>query len=136
MAIFLRTSDNAYNSLFDHEMVIWWSDVDVPVLDRLAVNWMEGVQRPGPVENVGQHAWTLRGDMQNEEDSSREAHRQRTDQFYKSFYAASRRSNHDHIMSRHNSTLPHRSLPRQHVSLLESQASGQENRSLRQYALL
>ena len=92
MAIFLRASDNVYNSLFDQEMVIWRSNIDVPVLDRLAVNWMEGVQRPGTVENVGQQAWALRGDMQNEEDGSREVRRQRTDQFYKSFYAASRRS--------------------------------------------
>jgi hypothetical protein len=46
MAIFFRTSDNAYNSLFDNHMVIWWSDVDVPILDRLAVNWMQRVQGP------------------------------------------------------------------------------------------
>lgn len=105
MTVFLRASHNTHNSLFNHEVVIWWSNVDVSMVDRLTVSRMERAQRSGPVEDVGQHTGALGGDMQDEKDSCRQVRGQRTCQRYKSFYPASRCSNHDHIMSGHGSTL-------------------------------
>src|SRR5689334_20772367 len=85
----------------DDEVMIRRSDIDLSIRDGHPVFGMQGTQPSGAAEDFRQEAARTGGQMQDDENSSRQIRGKLSNEFFECFYAPSRPSNSDDVMSGH-----------------------------------
>ena len=87
-------------TIFLHKkMMIWTSDIDLPVLEALSVRWIGSWERASAVEDVCHQTRSVRPNVDHQKDRSGQFRRKRGRKFLRRFHAAGRCADHNEITS-------------------------------------